>query len=1000
VRQGQISELIAAKPQNRRRVLEEAAGVSGLHGRRHEAELKVAAAQANLERLDDVARELDAALAKLKREARVAARYKALGAEIRALQASLVRHRWLEARDAERLAAAQAGKAQAAMEAAVRASASAAACALEADGVVRPLREEEAAASAVAARLTIEKDRLDRDLERAADAVRRLEAELARIGADEGREAERAADAAAALARIEGEAQQVQAEIAAAPGRAPELATALETAQAARAAAEAELENVAAAVAAAEAAARAARARLSEAGGRAERAERALAAAQEEVAGLPPLPPTGQDIVQEAIAAAEAARASLERAEAAAAAARGLEAAARAASRAADDELAGATTEAAALARLATPAAGAFASAFEAMIVQPGLEAALAAALGDDLEAALDPRAPAHWGGAEAPPAPAWPKGVRPLAELVEAPAALSARLALVGLVEQGDGARLSRQLGPGVRLVSRAGDLWRWDGFTASATAPRPAQARLEQSARLRSLEARIAELEPEAAAAAQGHSAATAELETAETILRAARSELGGAEAALADTRQAGERLAREAARRETRAASLSETIARLKGEASEARNLTADLAAELTAGEADSSGADRLAGARTAAAAAREAAGAARSALERELREDEARAARRAALAAEAIAWSTRQDASTHRILELVAERQAAQATLADALAAPMEAEARIASLLDQLTVAEARKARASDAVAAAETGRTEAERDARAAEAAAAAAREARAGDLARLEGARDRLADHAHSLAETLGVAVEDLERKRSGEGDEGAVLPGGAEARLAELERERELMGAVNLRAEEEVVDLAARMTAMGAERADLAGALARLRQAIGELNSEGRDRLLAAFEVIDRHFRELFTVLFQGGQAELRLVESDDPLEAGLEVFACPPGKRLAVMSLMSGGEQAMTAVALIFAVFLANPAPVCVLDEVDAPMDDANVERFCDLLASMRAKAATRFVVITHNPLTMSRMDRLYGVTMRERGVSQLVSVDLRQAEVMAAQ
>ncbi|MBA3812675.1 MAG: chromosome segregation protein SMC, partial [Caulobacteraceae bacterium] len=165
-------------------------------------------------------------------------------------------------------------------------------------------------------------------------------------------------------------------------------------------------------------------------------------------------------------------------------------------------------------------------------------------------------------------------------------------------------------------------------------------------------------------------------------------------------------------------------------------------------------------------------------------------------------------------------------------------------------------------------------------------------------------------------------------------------------------------------------------------------------------LNAEGRTRLTAAFEVIDGHFRGLFTTLFQGGQAELRLVESPDPLEAGLEIYACPPGKRMAVMSLMSGGEQALTAVALIFAVFLANPAPICVLDEVDAPLDDANVERFCDLLAEMSIRAPTRFVTITHNALTMSRMDRLFGVTMRERGVSQLVSVDLRQAEAMAAQ
>jgi chromosome segregation protein len=220
------------------------------------------------------------------------------------------------------------------------------------------------------------------------------------------------------------------------------------------------------------------------------------------------------------------------------------------------------------------------------------------------------------------------------------------------------------------------------------------------------------------------------------------------------------------------------------------------------------------------------------------------------------------------------------------------------------------------------------------------------------------------------------------------------------ETHLAALEREREAMGPVNLRAEEDARELSDRLQTLKSERADLASALSKLRQGIAELNAEGRERLTAAFTIIDGHFRSLFTTLFQGGEAELRLVESDDPLEAGLEIYACPPGKRLAVMSLLSGGEQALTAASLIFAVFLANPAPICVMDEVDAPLDDANVERFCNLLDEMRRRAPTRFITITHNPLTMSRMDRLFGVTMQERGVSQLVSVDLRQAEALAAQ
>ena len=200
---------------------------------------------------------------------------------------------------------------------------------------------------------------------------------------------------------------------------------------------------------------------------------------------------------------------------------------------------------------------------------------------------------------------------------------------------------------------------------------------------------------------------------------------------------------------------------------------------------------------------------------------------------------------------------------------------------------------------------------------------------------------------------------------------------------------------AVNLRAEEEANEIAARRDALVTERDDLVAAIQRLRQGIGSLNREGRERLLAAFGTVNAHFQRLFTHLFGGGEAELQLTESDDPLEAGLEIIARPPGKKPQIMTLLSGGEQALTALSLIFAVFLTNPAPICVLDEVDAPLDDANVERFCNLLDEMTRQTETRFVVITHNPITMSRMNRLFGVTMAERGVSQLVSVDLETAE-----
>ena len=181
----------------------------------------------------------------------------------------------------------------------------------------------------------------------------------------------------------------------------------------------------------------------------------------------------------------------------------------------------------------------------------------------------------------------------------------------------------------------------------------------------------------------------------------------------------------------------------------------------------------------------------------------------------------------------------------------------------------------------------------------------------------------------------------------------------------------------------------------MAEESADLEQAIAKLRSSITSLNAEGRKRLLAAFDEVNSHFKHLFTTLFGGGKARLELVESDDPLEAGLEIIASPPGKKPQVLSLLSGGEKALTAMSLIFAVFLTNPAPICVLDEVDAPLDDANVERFCNLLEEMRGQTDTRFLIITHHPMTMARMNRLFGVTMVERGISQLVSVDLEEAE-----
>jgi chromosome segregation protein len=308
------------------------------------------------------------------------------------------------------------------------------------------------------------------------------------------------------------------------------------------------------------------------------------------------------------------------------------------------------------------------------------------------------------------------------------------------------------------------------------------------------------------------------------------------------------------------------------------------------------------------------------------------------------------------------------------------------------------ARAESAAAQAAEREAETALRATEGDVRAANEGLAEAREARAGAIARAENQEARRIEMGRLSGERFECPPPLLPQKAGFEA-ESVRSPQDESAAHEKLSAERERIGPVNLVAETELAELEAAFTSNAAERDELAQAVNRLRGSIGTLNREGRQRLLAAFEAVDVHFRRLFSTLFNGGQAHLELVDSDDPLEAGLEIMAQPPGKKLQSLTLLSGGEQALTAVALIFALFLTNPAPICVLDEVDAPLDDANIERFCDLLEAMTRETATRYLIVTHNAATMSRMHRLFGVTMVERGVSRLVSVDLGGAETLLA-
>ncbi|MFN3558782.1 MAG: chromosome segregation protein SMC [Brevundimonas sp.] len=1002
VRQGQISELIAAKPQNRRRILEEAGGVAGLHTRRHEAELRLKAAETNLERLDDIGRELETTLTRLKREARQAEKYKKISAEIRALQASLLYVRWNDARLAAEVAAQELAEADRAVLEATTASGRAQTAALNAQEALKPAREEDAVAGALLHRASLERDRLDMAEQAARAEVDRLKAEGLRIAADIERETGMAGDAESELARLTEAFERVSAEIAAAPARGPELDAALLAADDARRAADAEVERVAGAVAAVEARVSAENARKRDAEARVERARTQLASAQREREALGPLQTpeieAARAALEQAQAALTAARATVETAETDRGDKARAEQEARQTSRAAEDRLGRLQTEARGLAQLLVQGKREHAPALDRVQADKGYEAALAAALGDDLDAALDPRAAAYWAGAEVP-TPSWPGGVTPLADHVSAPDQLKARLALCGVAARDQVATLAKSLPVGARLVTTDGDLWRWDGFVQRAEAPRPAAVRLAQRTRLSELETEIDAGKPALEAAQAALKSATDAFRAAEETVKTARAAPFPLDKAVTAARDRVEALGREQARKEARAQALDETLTRLSAEVEAAEAALIEAQGTEAPSETLAALREELTAARGAADTARAAASTARVERDAEAREVAGRQARVEGIKRERESWAGRAKDAKVRVSALEKDAEKTATKLKQASDAPEQLAAQRNALLDALTVAETRRKAAADALSVAEGAAGDADRASRAADAAASQAREARAGLAARAEAAAEKLADATRNVEETAQMSPEELGQKLT---DDAVARPpdaAGAESLLYGLEREREQLGAVNLLAEEEANEYGDRLQTMKVERSDLTTAISRLRDGIDELNAEGRERLIAAFDVINENFKALFEALFGGGQAELKLVESDDPLEAGLEIFACPPGKRLAVMSLMSGGEQALTAAALIFAVFLANPAPVCVLDEVDAPLDDANVDRFCRMLNEMRNRTETRFIVITHNPVTMSRMDRLYGVTMPERGVSQLVSVDLTVAETLVA-
>ncbi|MBS0233355.1 MAG: chromosome segregation protein SMC [Proteobacteria bacterium] len=1004
VRQGQIGEIVNSKPEQRRRILEDAAGIAGLHTRRHEAELKLKAAEANIERVSDVVGQLQSQTESLKRQARQARRYKELSSEIRQQEALALHLTWEEAQQSVESEEKHLTDAMTRLGAATEAETKAFNEELRLGETLPPLREAEAIKAAALARFKIEQENLEREAARAAERARELDARAKQLEADLTRETGFIHEAKETLVHLDADLAAIQeADRKAVDEEAAEKAR-FETAEARQTAADAHFADITHRAAEARAKLRSLEAALAERKDVVAKISRQIAAFDGQIADLTSKAPDsaqvsemtqrGQSLAQEiskieadTLAAEEAVKTAQAEAKARRDEAQRVRLAANAFS-----------TERETIAKLLARADDdAYPPAVDYIRVSPGYETALGAALGDDLEAPIAPEASVHWRHLDLPAEDhALPADAEPLVMHVDAPQELTRRLRQIGVVKRSEGVRLQPHLKPGQRLVSPEGDLWRWDGFVAAAGGVTPAAQRLAHKNRLAELDRQAQAVLNEAKDTIEAERAAAIASQQAETEERRLRQLYRDKQNELAQVRQqltGLEKLQRES---ETRLAAVTAQRARADEELTTAQARHVEIEAHIVTMSLGEDLEPLLKIAQAEAEQARRDVSESRVRLGSLERDKQIRAERIRHSNAEIARWKGRQASAEAQVETLGARLKEAKDEITATADLPAKIAAHREKLLSELSRADDERRAAADALATAETAVKAATDSLRSMQAEVSAAREANARIETRLENARQKRQEAARHIRETFEVAPEDC-LSLAGL-PEASAIPAlvDVERYLAKLKADRERLGGVNLQADDDLAEVSKQLEGLLSERDDLEQGIAKLRQAIQQLNREGKSRLDEAFQTVNSHFERLFTHLFGGGEARLEMIESpEDPLEGGLEIIAKPPGKKPATLSLLSGGEQTLTALSLIFAVFLTNPSPICVLDEVDAPLDDANVDRFCRLMEQMASETATRFLVITHHPMTMARMNRLFGVTMAEKGVSQLVSVDLQTAQ-----
>ncbi len=1004
VQQGRIGEIVSAKPQQRRFILEEAAGIAGLHGRRHEAEIKLRGAEANLERLQDIIAQMESSLAGLRRQERQVQRYRRISRDIEQLQVMQLYSDWKEHADTLSKADEQARQhLQVAadltrQESKIRQMLNKAAAGLP------ELRQQEMIAAAVLQRLNLKSEQLEREQKARQKRRDELAARCAQQDADLAREQrlqqedrqrrqdlkaelaelnERSVDDAEKRRQVARQAGEKRKELDLAERELLALRRELAEQGAMKASLKRQHEEKSALV-------QSLQKKLSLL--KVERDE-----VQVELSQIGDYGSLDREIRQNA-AQVDRLETQLKSMESKLAKAYRLENDRLQKHMEAQAGLQMAKSEIGTLKNLLfSPQKDSASPVLDEIGAMPGYETALGAALGDDLEASLDEQADICWrqgGEGMKKRLSPLPPGTLPLDRFVSAPKAILARLQMTGIVKRDEGNRLQEQLAPGQRLVSIEGDLWRWDGFTARADAPTNAAHRLLQKNRLEQLQKSLQDHHLAIENAQQSHRQASEKRRQLESDLENIKNSQRELHQTL-ETQQRQRAVAERQAlvlkgRLEALESTDTDLQERLAGEGRQLKRLAGDIAGFESLTHRQKLVESRELSTKRLRAACQEI----ETRHDRLKQQERHHVERMGWLQDEIARLKARHEQGKKQLETLLERRDRDRAELSALEELPKQIVSRRQSLNDELKKAEKQRASAADRLQQAENTLREIERSLQDMQGRAGEAREQQAAAGAILQAAQERLAEQERLILQRLHCKPQDCLQKAGLHDEQELPRRQDLQHRLEQAEKSRERLGNVNLCAAREAEELAGRIDEMSLEHKDLTEAINALRTAISSLNREGRRRLLAAFEKINHHFESLFTTLFGGGKASLKLVESDDPLQAGLEIIASPPGKKPQVLTLLSGGEKALTAMSLIFAVFLTNPAPICVLDEVDAPLDDANVERFCNLLDEMTRNTDTRFLVITHHPTTMSRMDRLFGVTMAEKGISQMVSVDLSTA------